>query len=464
MKIRKVKNTSSIQAIQTSSCLILISLFLFSFLIVPISTHAQEKSQLLWTKEECKKSCDEIKFKSEEQTKDPELLDKIDSWQCYDESTSNNNVECYAPPLALKLNVPIGDTKTVYGLTDYIVTFFNWGIRAITVVAIIMIMIAGIMWMTAAGSEQMITDSKNRIKNSIVGLVLALGSVFMLKLINPNLTDLSALKIQMVPTLAQNTFWCKDVEFGPNASSITLEPVSSDSRAKWARYDPENPNYKNPPFTKKEQEEGKVGGCGIRYRVNNTENICFGNTCINDGSKSTREESYRNRACIVKGIELFQCQEGNLYGTFNRKVGGRGIRLFAIFKRGDKKIKTEIHGTTEGSCNYYFCGERNSRSFNLSYNDRLATDIKEYFNKLEKNKEFLGYFLEFSVEKFGFDPEVIIGSDGKPLTAVGVEWLDINKLTKTEADGLASIVIKETIKLEEIEKGFDIKEVKLPEP
>src|SRR6056297_2393068 len=90
-----------------------------------------------------------------------------------------------------------GETVEVTGNTfaDYIIAIYNWGIRIIIVLAVIMIMIGGFMWMTAAGSSQRIGQAKDRITSAIVGLILALGSYTLLNFVNPELVSFRSLTL-----------------------------------------------------------------------------------------------------------------------------------------------------------------------------------------------------------------------------------------------------------------------------
>lgn len=68
--------------------------------------------------------------------------------------------------------------------------------------AVVMIMIAGVRWMTAMGNQGQLDSAKTMIINSIIGLVLALGSFFILHSINPALTTNEPIKIAMIRTKA----------------------------------------------------------------------------------------------------------------------------------------------------------------------------------------------------------------------------------------------------------------------
>jgi len=80
-------------------------------------------------------------------------------------------------------------------LANYIIAFYKWSLRAIGVIAVVMIMVAGFQWMTAAGSVPKITQAKERINNALIGLILVIGAYFLLNFLNPALVNLKSLKI-----------------------------------------------------------------------------------------------------------------------------------------------------------------------------------------------------------------------------------------------------------------------------
>ncbi|MFH1392153.1 MAG: pilin [bacterium] len=90
------------------------------------------------------------------------------------------------------LNMPKYDENV--GAGEQLVSFLEWAftfaIAAAGILALLMIMIGGFQYITAAGSEAMAGQAKNRIQNAILGLVLALCSYLILNTINPDLVTL----------------------------------------------------------------------------------------------------------------------------------------------------------------------------------------------------------------------------------------------------------------------------------
>ncbi len=94
----------------------------------------------------------------------------------------------------------IGKEVTITGTTiaDFIVNFYTWSIRAIALLAVVMIMVAGFRWMTAAGNAPMVSQAKNQMISAIIGLFLAVGAYTLLNFINPSLTRFKSLIITKI--------------------------------------------------------------------------------------------------------------------------------------------------------------------------------------------------------------------------------------------------------------------------
>ena len=90
-----------------------------------------------------------------------------------------------------------GQEITVEGDTfaKYIISLYNWAIRVIILLAIIMIMIAGFQWMTAAGNAPKVTQAKERIASALIGVLLAVASYTILSFVNPSLVSFRSLDL-----------------------------------------------------------------------------------------------------------------------------------------------------------------------------------------------------------------------------------------------------------------------------
>ena len=130
-----------------------------------------------------------------EKTVDPES-------PCFDESTGESDPNCYeflAPIPGIADNSPsiedkggrvaITDLKG-YDLGNYINTLFKLAVSILGVMAIIMIIVAGVQYMTVESIYGK-SDAKQKIISAVSGLILALGIYTILWTINPQLLEVN---------------------------------------------------------------------------------------------------------------------------------------------------------------------------------------------------------------------------------------------------------------------------------
>lgn len=112
----------------------------------------------------------------------------------------------------IPLNIPTIDTKAFLNVkTDgtyiyipfisvFLVGAYKLGMGIAGVLAVIMIMVGGFIWIAAAGDAGKIKKAKQMISGAVVGLTLTFGAYTFLQTVNPDLINFSALKI---PVIAQ---------------------------------------------------------------------------------------------------------------------------------------------------------------------------------------------------------------------------------------------------------------------
>lgn len=89
----------------------------------------------------------------------------------------------------LQVKIP-GQPDAGKDLAHYVAAWYTFGVSAISIIAVVMIMWGGFEWITAAGNATLIGQAKGRIMNAIVGIILVLTSYGLLYLINPALVEL----------------------------------------------------------------------------------------------------------------------------------------------------------------------------------------------------------------------------------------------------------------------------------
>ncbi len=83
-------------------------------------------------------------------------------------------------------------------IAEYVGAIFKYSILAIAILAVIVMMMGGVMWLTAAGNAQRVSEAKTWVINSLGGLILSLGSFLLLNTINPELTILKSINVKYI--------------------------------------------------------------------------------------------------------------------------------------------------------------------------------------------------------------------------------------------------------------------------
>jgi len=84
----------------------------------------------------------------------------------------------------------------------YIVAIYKYGVGIIGIVAAVVMMFGGILWLTAGGDSGKVSEAKEWIKASLYGLIIALTSYTMLYIINPDLVSFASLDIDKIKQTA----------------------------------------------------------------------------------------------------------------------------------------------------------------------------------------------------------------------------------------------------------------------
>jgi len=75
-------------------------------------------------------------------------------------------------------------------IAQYIMLIYTFAVSAVGIVAAVVLMIGGLMWITAGGNASNVSEAKAMITASITGLVLVLTSYLILNQVNPALVNL----------------------------------------------------------------------------------------------------------------------------------------------------------------------------------------------------------------------------------------------------------------------------------
>ena len=114
-------------------------------------------------------------------------------------STVTKDIE-FTPEISIFGLLKAGETYTISStsIADYIRIIFIAFVWIVGIIAVVMVIYGGIRWIAAAGNAGQINEARSIINNAIIGVIIALTSVVLLNIINPNLTSFKGLKLSHV--------------------------------------------------------------------------------------------------------------------------------------------------------------------------------------------------------------------------------------------------------------------------
>lgn len=176
----------------------LFTIIIFSLLAVAYSLPVFAQKSYCWPKKDCENNNGIWVVTAE--SKDPQT-------GC--QQSPAQYAFCYPKETPVNLQVPIGMLNQASSLTQYIPAVYNYLVAIVSIVAIVMIMVGGLRYLTAGGNPSAVTSAKETILGAVIGLFLTLGSYVILQTINPALVKLELPRIKMVAP-ASISPWCPD--------------------------------------------------------------------------------------------------------------------------------------------------------------------------------------------------------------------------------------------------------------
>ena len=125
-------------------------------------------------------------------------------------TTAPTSGKAFTPQVGIGDDFQVGQAKSLDGSTSmiaqYIRAIYKYAIGIIGILAAVVLMVGGVMWIVAGGNASAIGEAKAWIGASLTGLLLALMSYLILATINPALIDLRISQIKTVtPVNSTNT-------------------------------------------------------------------------------------------------------------------------------------------------------------------------------------------------------------------------------------------------------------------
>jgi hypothetical protein len=109
-------------------------------------------------------------------------------------------------------------------IAEYIEAIYNYGLGIIGILSVIVMMIGGVIRLTAAGNNQQVSRGNSYIKNAILGLVFTFCSYSILYLVNPNLTIFKPIGISYIDPIL-----LEEIKDADNNHDLAAEPLNMSS-------------------------------------------------------------------------------------------------------------------------------------------------------------------------------------------------------------------------------------------
>lgn len=218
------------------------------------------------------------------------------------------------PGQRVKAQIKIGNFDVFENMADYFQKYFIYLVSIGGIFAAAILVMAGFMWITSAGSPERIKQAKDYIGSSLLGLMLLLGSYTLLYTINPDLVRLRLPSVYMVRPSVQGAEWCRDLKGASAVLAYAASGVVSSNDVKPEDFKiPANPAIT--PALLKTATYQTVPMCNSKYFwKDSNDNKCKGSICkaAADGTPKTCSNIDENGK--VKGPDDFGCRAGILSG------------------------------------------------------------------------------------------------------------------------------------------------------
>ena len=93
-------------------------------------------------------------------------------------------------------------------LARYVKAIYDYGIMVGGILAALMLMAGGIIWLTSGGDSSKVSKAKDIITGSVTGVVILMGAYFILNTINPDLMKMKGVKMIVAQNVETITTTC----------------------------------------------------------------------------------------------------------------------------------------------------------------------------------------------------------------------------------------------------------------
>ena len=178
-----------------------------------------------------------------------------------------------------KTEISFGGKSSFANIGQFILLMYNYLVGIASIVAVIMIILAGVQWVTSGGNSETISSAKHRIGGAVIGLFIAYLSYFILNTINPALVNLRLPQVWLIRPEYLIPKYCNQIEGATSGTPKFFYAADENSQA--ADVDSTKASKDELAYTKEKGTDGKeVFYCGRRFFAEGSgTQTCLGNLC-----------------------------------------------------------------------------------------------------------------------------------------------------------------------------------------
>jgi len=260
------------------------------FVIPHESVQAQEDlDQKCFTRQECMAARAEMNLPVEDQGKGFYNNTAETRRACLDRKDSSGVELGFCLPAGQsETSVKFGGTSKFANIGIFIQYIYRYGVIFAGILAVIVIIVAGLQWTASGGNSSTIETSKHRITGAVTGLVLASTSYIILNTINPSTLNLRLPQVWLIRESAiENEYkYCMAIPAVPEGESGWIAPQIAPYQENYEAISNWVPAFGfegNDRITSKYfpiKLENPVAKCGEKMVIKDTQgNSCIGTYC-----------------------------------------------------------------------------------------------------------------------------------------------------------------------------------------
>lgn len=145
------------------------------------------------------------------------------------EDAAKKQIGFCLPSTAAKTKISIGGITEFSGLAEFIAFVYKYGLSVASILAVLMIIYAGVQWTISGGNSEAISSAQHKITGAVIGLVILAAAYTILYTVNPDLVNLRPPNAWMINTQKIGAPNCSELETGnqisktpSNKTGITL--------------------------------------------------------------------------------------------------------------------------------------------------------------------------------------------------------------------------------------------------